>query len=433
LDCTRQQNCVRDDYEELYVSVFLPTLTAFVEWVIREASMSGKKRLYFLSRDGWLMYRAAQLLTEHSPVDIELKYLKVSRFSLRSAEYHLLGEEAYDRICAGGIDITFDKIMRRANLSEAEAAEIKKLVERMAGESRESGCEPLTTGILGHRQLERLKKALRDIPRFRFYVNRHAEICYGDTVGYLIQEGMGEEIPYAVVDSGWIGTIQQSLEHLIKKKTEGYYFGLYELPPEADPGQYRGYFFMPQTHIRRKARFSNCLFEAVFSSPEGMVLGYRRDGNLFFPVESKSKNPNRNRMERNCILLEKYLQQYSAADSSNDEGTLTPVSVIEQLLGKLMASPCDFEAKALGSLLFCDDVLEMQMQQVAAELSDEELKKHGFFRKIGIKCGIRKGTLRESGWLAASIVACGRFVRKRLLAAECYQYLMYGRKALIGK
>jgi hypothetical protein len=403
-------------------------LTAFAEWVLEEAARTGKRRLYFLSRDGWIIYRAAQLLASQKQTDIDLRYLKVSRFSLRSAEYHLLGEQMYDRICGGGIDITFDKVMRRANLSEAEAAKIKEQAAQRTGE------EDLTTGILGYRKLQKLKGVLRDIPEFRVYVNQHAKDCYADTVGYLMQEGMGEELPYAVVDSGWIGTIQQSLEHLINKKIDGYYFGLYELPPEADPGQYHSYFFAPKDHIRRKARFSNCLFEAVCSSPEGMVLGYRKDilpgtAIRYLPVESKNKNPNRERMERNRTLLEQYLKHYPA---DNPHGN-TPVQVIAKLLGTLMARPCAFEAEAMGSLLFCDDVLEMQMQKVAAELSDEELKKHGFLRKILIKCGIRKETLRESGWLAASIAACGKFVRTRLLAAECYQYLMYGRKALIGK
>jgi hypothetical protein len=427
-DCTSGQDCVRDDYEAVYLSVFAPTLTAFAEWVLAEARRSGKQRLYFLSRDGWLMYRAAQLLAGKKSMDIDLRYLKVSRFSLRSAEYHLMGEDMYDRICAGGIDITFDKVMRRANLSEAEASEIKRMVDHS-----------FTTGILGYRKLQQLKQLLRDIPEFRSYVNRHSESCYSDTVGYLVQEGMGENIPYAVVDSGWIGTIQQSLEHLINKKIEGYYFGLYELPAGADPGRYRSYFFSPQFHICRKARFSNCLFEAVCSSPEGMVIGYRKkatsgksngEENIrYIPVESDAKNPNRERMERNRMLLERYLDNYPA----NQTFGKTPVRVIARLLGTLMARPCVFEAEAMGSLLFCDDVLEMQMQKVAADLSDEELRKHGFIRKILIKCGLRKETLHESGWLAASIVKNRRYVGKRLLAAESYQYLMYSRKALMGK
>jgi hypothetical protein len=156
-----------------------------------------------------------------------------------------------------------------------------------------------------------------------------------------------------------------------------------------------------------------------------MTLGYRKEAARYVPVESEAKNPNRERMERNRILLEQYLENYSSGN--------TPVRVIAQLLGKLMASPCKFEAEAMGSLLFCDDVLEMQMQKVAAELTDKEIKCHGFFYKILIKCGIRKETLRESGWLAASIVKNRRYVGKRLLAAESYQYLMYSRKALMGK
>lgn len=403
--------------------VFAPTLVCFVEWVLKEAAKEGKKRLYFLARDGYLMYRAAKILADGQQPDIELRYLKVSRFALRRAEYHLLGADVCDMLCAGGIDITFEKIMKRAALNEAEAAEI-------ADSLRQRLPENFFQGTLSYVQLQHLKKELREIPKFLQYVNRHSLECYPDTVGYLQQEGIQEDIAYAVVDSGWIGTIQKSLEHLSGKRIEGYYFGLYELPQGAVRSQYHGYFFMPKSSIKRKVYFSNCLFEAVFSASEGMTLGYEKDGIFYKGTESGQRNPNAGWMEKNERLLEDYLKRYL-----QEEGTAGGHSekTVERLLCTLMGRPKKFEAEALGNLLFCDDVLEMQMQQVAAKLPEEELKKQQLLHRLLVKSGLVKEELHESAWLFGSIVSGGKHIYRRLFQAKIYQYLMYIRKALFGK
>lgn len=93
--------------KEIYKCVLAPTLYEFVLWVLQEALQSGKKRLYFLARDGYQMYLAARQLCKQYDLDIECRYLKVSRYAVRVPEYHLLGERCLERICVGGIDVTF--------------------------------------------------------------------------------------------------------------------------------------------------------------------------------------------------------------------------------------------------------------------------------------------------------------------------------------
>ena len=39
-------------------------MVSYVEWVLEEALRSGKKRIYFLARDGWLMYQTAVWLSQ---------------------------------------------------------------------------------------------------------------------------------------------------------------------------------------------------------------------------------------------------------------------------------------------------------------------------------------------------------------------------------
>lgn len=424
--CLNQSDRERSVYDEIFLHVFAPTITEYVEWVLQEAVESGKKRLYFLARDGWLMYISAKEIAKARDIDIELRYLKVSRYSLRCAQYGLLGESCLDIICVGGIDITFQKIMKRAALTEEEAHHIARLC----------GYEEKYKCTLNHIEIQRLKRELKQIKLFFQYVRKHSKECYENTIGYLKQEGLFEDIPYAIVDSGWIGTIQMSLQHLLsdaggrEKTVEGYYFGLYELPKDADYARYHGYYITPRKEIGRKVKFSICLFETIFSSPDGMTLGYEKSEEQFLPIESESKNPNACYMERNRELLLEYIRVYTAAfaDLGNDRQFKT--DCVEKLLKSCMGTPTKTEVEQLGSLLFCDDVLELQMQTVAAEWSMEEIKKQRFLRKLFIKLNIRKMDLHESGWPEGSIVALGGHRNKNLRQERMYKYFMYLRKAI---
>ena len=195
--------------KEIYECVLAPTLYEFVLWVLQEALQSGKKRLYFLARDGYQMYLAARQLCKQYDLDIECRYLKVSRYAVRVPEYHLLGERCLERICVGGIDVTFEKIMQRAALTDKEAEEIAAL----------AGYTENYRKVINYHEVMQLKDRLKKIPLLFHYIDSHSKEAYGTAIGYLTQEGLLEQIPYALVDSGWIGTIQQSIEHLDRKST----------------------------------------------------------------------------------------------------------------------------------------------------------------------------------------------------------------------
>lgn len=100
--------------------VLSPALHGYILWVLREAAASGKKRLYFLARDGYLMYRTAVILCRELELPLECRYLCCSRYSLRLPAYHLDHQGALEYICRGGIDVTMRKILDRAGLTEEE-------------------------------------------------------------------------------------------------------------------------------------------------------------------------------------------------------------------------------------------------------------------------------------------------------------------------
>lgn len=424
--------------EEIFLHVWMPVITEYVEWVLENAVESGKKRLYFLARDGYMMYLLAEKLARARNLKIELRYLKVSRFAIRNAEYYINGKDALDTLCVGGIDITFEKIMKRANLTEEEALHIARLAGRT---------ETYKTA-LNYIQLQKLKEELSRIDRLFLYMKKHSKICYETTTAYLRQEGLLEKIPYALVDSGWVGSLQLSIQRVLMHETsknvrlEGYYFGIYERPKGTGEEQYKAFYF-DEKQVRRKARFSNCLFETVFSAPEGMTCGYagKPDGmNIQTPVyvalESEAENPNAEVIKRFAELLSEYASVYAEVTAENVSVIYRDkkkrILFLENLIQPMMGNPARQEARSFGEMLFCDDVLELRLQPVAAKWDEEQLRKHRFFNKLLIKLNLKSDILHESAWPEGSIAMLGIETTKNIRQERLYKRFMYLRKA-VGK
>lgn len=418
----KQENGYR--YEESFLHIWAPAITDYVEWVLEKAVRSGKKRLYFLARDGWMMYHAAQRIIDKRMLDIEISYLKVSRYAIRSAQYYLLGEKSLDLICIGGIDVTFERIMKRALLTDEEA----RCVARIAG------YEDRYDTVLNYRQIQELKQQLKDVKILFKYIEQHSKINYENAVGYLRQEGLMEDKPYALVDSGWIGTLQMSIQYLLSAETGqerriyGYYYGLYDVPKDAEGGQYESYYFGKKS-VWKKVYFSNCLFETVFSSPGGMTIGYEKKDDKYQAVESDRKNPNKELMLEFKSLLMMYVDERLRS--------VTETKAVRhknaKSLARLMSKPTTEEAEAYGSMKFCDDIIEFKLQHVAAEWDAKELKKQSFVSKMLIKLNIKKEELHDSAWPEGSIANYGSRVGYHLWQERLYKLFMYTRKAILGR
>lgn len=415
--------------EETYVNVFAPVLIEYVTWVLKSATRDGIQRLYFLSRDGYQMYVAAKYIARSMGIDIDCRYLNVSRYALRVPEYHLIQEGCLDRICLGGIDVTFEKVMKRGGLDDKEAEEVAGLC----------GYADRLKQVLSYKQVIGLKEVLYKQGKFLEYVYRHSREAYHSAIGYLTQQGLLETVPYAIVDSGWTGTLQQTLNNLIASKGErrqltGYYFGLYGTP-KGSADTYKAYFFMPRDGIRRKVHFSNCLFEAVYTSTEGMTLSYGKEAEGYAPVFDSIKNPNEAHIQENINILKKYLDIYADDICAENGGfdrqeNKQGLKVVSLLLKQMMGKPSKEEVLAYGNSLFSDDVLEGQLQKVAAELSDEDIHNQRFLNKALIMMGLKKGIIHESAWLEGSIVRNGRSVESNLRHARLYKYFVYIRKLI---
>lgn len=411
--------------KKLYSEFFAPVAQRFTEWVLDEAKKNGQKRLYFLARDGFIFHEIARSICEYRNLDIEIRYLKVSRCAVRSAQYFLMKERCLDIICVGGIDVSFRRMMRRALLHDDE-------IEKLA-----CGLGIDIDRVLNYKEILHIKTLLSGDEKLLELIYDRSRINYHTAIGYLAQEGLLDEVPYALVDSGWVGTLQQSIEMLLQHEAgvnsdhklvdvEGYYFGMYDIPPGLKEDKYHCFYFSPRGDVKKKTLFSNCLFETVFSAPEGMTLGYREGRSLYEPIESKMINPNAEYITAFSDEQKVYTEQFL---KKNIKASVECKEALKNLQ-KLMSNPTKDQMDILGNMLFCDDILEDRVQPVAADLSIEDIKNQRLLNKILIMLKIKKAEIHESAWIEGSIVRNESVTSGALGHVRLYKELLYMRKAI---
>lgn len=373
----------------------------------------------------------AQKMTSEERIPIECRYLEGSRYAWRMAEFHLTDIDVIGTICIGGIYVTLRTICKRGGLDDREAERIGQIL----------GKEHELDMPLSYADTVALCRQLRGCRELEKRIRFHAEEYYDCTMAYFRQEGLLSGEKFALVDSGWTGSLQKTLEHLLCSQksalagtVRGFYFGLYELPENVNPDCYETFFFRPYRDIRRKVHFSNCLFEAVCSAPNGMVIGYHDLDRKNLPIYESEENPNAERIYKNLDTLKLVLKQCyeNHGQDSIDRYIMTDFT-LELLLGRLMSAPREREAEVMGSYLFSDDVRSERMQQVATPLGKKEIKKLHVVRRFLIMKGFAAGGIKESAWPEGSIVKAGGNKAKKafeLWNCRLYKRLVYLRKGI---
>lgn len=397
--------------------VLVPALTGFVLWLLDLAVKRKIKRLYFLSRDGYLMYTAAKIICNEKKLPVDCRYLYCSRYSLRVPLFHLDMEQALTYICTRGTEITPEIVLKRSGLPEKEIHDIFFHLKIPFALDQ----------VLSAADLSVLRKTLAASSFFLTAIANNSKKHFPALCGYLKQEGLLDEISMGIVDSGWVGSIQKTLWETCaalgkKSKIEGYYWGLYDLPENTEKERYHCYYFSPRSRLLAKTFFSNCLFEAVFSAPHGMTVRYEKK-ERYQPVLAECSSYKMQFDEKLRDILERYIYFYLENLTVENMGKEAADArrTIEKLLKLFMCRPTLEEAAYFGNFVFDEDVTERLDKQLAYPLTGKELlANHFWFHLLFI---LTKRPLKESGWYEGSAVLHGEW-------NTFYRYCYFGTRFL---
>ena len=229
---------------------------AFALWAVGRAMRDGVERLYFLSRDGWAPFQAARRLCRGWALPLECRYLYGSRYAWRLALAHRDEAGALSQLLGRGLSRRGEDVLRRAGLEDAAAGLL---------------------GEMGRGPRELLTRQDLECPRFRFLWRVRSRRALPGLLAYLERAGLGQAVPWALVDSGWMGSTQEALAQALAgaRRPRGYYWGLYRAP---QAGDWACYSFAPGRGLAGMGWFCPALLEAALACLQGTVTGYTEAG-----------------------------------------------------------------------------------------------------------------------------------------------------------
>lgn len=253
-----------------------PMLYGFVDWLYNEVESDGCEKIFFFSRDGYVMQKAYSLLTGKKAT-----YFYTSRRALQVAAIWI--DPRYEIVMKSMFlkrQNTITSIIKKWGL---EPEECEKVVARHGfSRSDEVAKEFIEKNERLHALFEELKEKI---------INNSKEECRC-LKRYLIEQGFHGRV--TIVDIGWYGNMQNALEKIVKAlgidvEIKGYYLGI--VPTASNQNRYfmKGYLFAKNKNegLYSKERYFGSLFEMLFMAPHGSIKKYADKGIEMYDFTAK--------------------------------------------------------------------------------------------------------------------------------------------------
>jgi predicted HAD superfamily hydrolase len=200
-----------------------PVLCSFVLWLLQRAKSRGIKRLYFLSRDGYILHQIAMRLLPSVGFDLDLRYLYGSRQAWHSAGLKEISISDQEWILDQADHATLTSVLKRLNLAPEEIKDQLML----AGFS-----ESTWTHDLRKKDYATIWSVITTNVTVRELILTKAASARQIALRYFQQEHMLDGNSFAIVDLGWHGRLEMSLRRILGDAAPsfagGFYFGFHQ-------------------------------------------------------------------------------------------------------------------------------------------------------------------------------------------------------------
>ena len=391
-----------------------PLFFGYVHRVMQRALVDGVRRLYFLARDGQLLLEIAKVIQAEMGTDLELRYLHVSRKSMRLPSVLRLSERDLDWI--------FEEMDNR--LTVATVAGRVAMEPRALRES--AGVAELPSddsAVLDAAAVKSLRAAFLDQARLREAVESKAAAARGSVLAYFGQEGLLDGTPSALVDVGWKGTLQDAIYRIVQMAPEPYglteyYLGCTAYSGDTGPQNRKVPFFL---HPSRRPGLGP-MVELLLLADHGMTLGFEADarGRLQPLTKPEGAHPAtwglKDYFEGVCAFSRHF------ARGLREWGDLfeTHYEALVPFLMERVASPDSLTAETLGALPYSGNQEESNLREMAPPFSAVQALRYVLSGKE------TRGAMTQ--WPAATRVRSAAVARAILvadlpgLAAHVYRY-----------
>lgn len=249
-----------------------PLLYGFTTWLLKDLKKNGIKRIFFLSRDGYLVKKSFDILNDS---DIEGRYFYASRRAWIVPSLWM-NPELEDVIKL------FSTVKRMSVKSFLERVSLKpyKYKDALKGYNLNLETIILRDGKLTDGNFSEFYSTVKE------EIIEQSKKEYQDVISYIEQEFFVGKV--AIFDIGWKGSIQKAMlkiinHHNFSTNIFGYYLGLRRVEQNMNM---KGFLFHPGQNddIKYKETLCNAFMETFFTADHGSLENYRNENGKIVPI-----------------------------------------------------------------------------------------------------------------------------------------------------
>lgn len=327
-----------------------PLLAGFGSWLVREIGKRCFNNVYFLSRDGYLIKevvdRFMKLNTDDQSV-FRTHYLYASRRAFNLAAINELNSENLDFLVSGTSRMSPRQFFGRIDID---------IDQHLDAVDRAGFATPddIIRDGLGYGRLRALLVGLGD------HVLARSREEFKTLSRYFSNKGLLDGDEVAIVDLGWHGSLQHSLDKLLGNmgattSITGYYMGTFVAARRyIDRGhELHGYLCEEGRPAALHAAIKVCveIFEWIFSAPHGSVCNFQMIDNDIQPVfaEFGFEEQRWNHAAAMQAGALQFIDDYVDVLRGQSLPTVSPQAAVQMLYAALVR-PTRLEARQLGDL-----------------------------------------------------------------------------------
>lgn len=256
-----------------------PLLLGFLQWLLASVIKNKVEAIYFLARDGFFVKQAFDQLYADRVHNVSTHYMYASRRLFNFAAITELDAESVAFLTSGTSCLTVAGFLERISIRPSDCFD----------EIRSSGFEDDQVYVRSGRDYECLRKLMYAIePLILDQANKERVILQK----YLQQVALDHHSKVMIVDLGWHGSLQVSLEKLkqiygLDTEFKGRYLGTFPRAAEFTNSGHDIQGFLcdagiPETNytdIRKCVE----IYEWLFSAPHGTICGLSQNGSEIVP------------------------------------------------------------------------------------------------------------------------------------------------------
>lgn len=339
-----------------------PLFFGYTRWCLEEAGRRGLHDLYFLARGGQVFFRIAELLSK--PAGLRCHYLHTSRLAFSGA---FDGDDPGRLRQLAAPSLAFHSVRQSlANLGLENTG--LELPSRWPKESWDANLPPeertaLADWLLAPERLGLVQRALTD---------RAAKAR-----AYLHGAGLQRGARAGLVDTGWMGTIQRNIEHLLGDASaaapmHGFYLGLSPVREFTCAGEANGYTNrFHQLSLRRETTHL-ILLELMARGDHGPLLGFAREQDRVTPQHAPIDEAQRREVMLFQSAILAFVRHVSDADIPWPDHAALGRHVIENYL-EFFHHPSAAEVGAIAGIQHSDQMLEQRHSTLCHPMTTGEV------------------------------------------------------------